>query len=428
VNYTRNRVAQLPDEERGAGRPLYVSLIGIFFLGIASLLLHVNLTITDAIEVLAAYYTTAMFGAFLLCIAALMILGRTKLNVIPGVLFIIGLAATIGVLYFGLPEFLLYAIPGIMIEVLYFIPAGLFLYLTYTTRRVTSLSFAVVLIIYPLYPLFLVFEANYLLTLLLIAIRMYAPALLLIAFAMPEIGISGEFWGYGASFATMALWVSYLVSTGAPVVSLTLVALTLIAVGTAIGLGTAAYTYGRFTKSRNRATLLLSVFFVFAAFGFLLPTIDEIANIGNFTFVYIYLSIGMLTMMLLNIGSFLALDWKSWALAPVIIGLPAFVYTWLFYPQNPDFTPGRGMVMGLTLFTQTIIPLILYLRLGYRIRKAGGKGYLRPTFLGLGIIFLILGSYSGETSRIESAIPLFLAFCIWWLGVTGRADRYLGTA
>jgi len=133
-------------------------------------------------------------------------------------------------------------------------------------------------------------------------------------------------------------------------------------------------------------------------------------------------------MMLLNIGAFLALDWKSWSLAPVIIGLPAFVYTFLFYPIDPDAIPGRGMIMGITLAIQTIIPLILYLRLGYRIRSAGGKGYLRPLLLGVGIIFLILGSYSGETATIQSAIPLFLAFLLWWLGVTGRADRYLGTA
>lgn len=428
VNYTRRRVAGLPIDERAAGRPLYLSAVGIFFLGIGSVILHLSVTVFITINLVAIYYIVLMISATFLTLAALMILGKRKLYPVPIVLLVIGLGVSLGVLLLSLPEFLLYVIPGVLVDILFYIPAALFFYLTYKTRRSTSMAFAFALTVYPLYPVFLVIESYFFLTIFFLALRLFSTGLLFVALLRPEIGISGEFWGYSAAGTVVTVWISYLISSGAATLSLYIIALTLLAAGTAIGLATASYTYGRYTRSKNRATLLLSCFFIFCAFGFLLPTIEELNPLGDVTYVYIYLSVGMLSMMLLNIGAFLALDWKSWSLAPVIIGLPAFVYIWLFYPQNPDFTIGKGVIMGITLFIQTIIPFLLYIRLGYRIRKAGGKGYLRPTFLSLGIIFLILGSYSGNTASIESAIPIFLAFLLWAMGVTGWADRAAGTA
>jgi hypothetical protein len=140
------------------------------------------------------------------------------------------------------------------------------------------------------------------------------------------------------------------------------------------------------------------------------------------------LTIGMLTMMFLNMSAFLALEWKNITLVPVIIGLPGIVYTWLFFPMNPDFTPNRGAIMGISMFIQTIIPFLLYTRLWYRIRKAGGRGYSRPLFLALGIIFLILGSAGGTTTELVPAIMLAIAFTLWGLGITGEADKLLKTA
>jgi hypothetical protein len=430
-NYTRKRVAQLPPEERGAGTPLNLSAVGVLVLGIASLIRNYNETNPGVFHsgLLASYYATAMVGAFILTIAALMILGRRQMYAIPTVLLAIGLVMA-AVIILGFSTELLNTAVGILIVILCFAPAGLFLYLSYTTRRVTSVSFAVVLLIYPLYPLFSLFSSNTLITLLLVAIRLYAPALLLVAFYRPELGISGEFWGYGAAFAVVAMWISVIVSYSPALMTVYVFSLTALAVGCAIGLGTAAYVYGRYARSRNRTTLLLSVFFILAALEFLLPTLDHMMTINNNLFIYAYLTIGLLTVMLLNIGAFLALDWKKLSWVPILIGLPALGYIWYFFYINPRFNPlflqDIGLWTNVTTIVQSVIPLILYLGLGYRIWKSGGGGYMRPIFLGIGIVFLMLGSLGGDTTTLQVAVLLLIAFVVWAFGTAGWADKYLG--
>lgn len=430
-SYTRNRVAQLPPEERRAGRPLNLSAVGILVLGIASLILYYSETnlMFRLLGLNAAYYATALIGAFILMEAALMILGRTRLYSIPVVLLLIGLVIEASVIILDVSENIVSAVFGILIAIPCFAPAALFLYLSYTTRRVTSLSFAVVLLIYPLYPLFLFFSENLLMILFLVAIGLYAPALLLVAFYKPDLGISGEFWGYGAAFAVVALWLSLIVSFSMAPVSVYVFSLTALALGCAVGLGTAAYVYGRFARSRNRTTLLLSVFFILAALTFLLPTLDHMANINNIPFIYVYLTISLLAVMLLNIGAFLALGWRKISWAPILIGLPALVYIYQFLYTNPRSNPifleNLALWMNTTILVQTVIPLILYLGLGFRIWKSGGGGYMRPIFLGIGIVFFILGTLWGDTTTLQVAVVLLVAFVVWAVGTVGWADKYI---
>lgn len=431
-NYTRKRVAQLPPEERGAGRPLNLSAVGVLVLGIASLIMNYSEThpMFRIMGFIAIYYATAMIGAFILTIAALMILGRSRMYAIPAGLLVIGLAVTAVATIPGFSQEILNAVIGILIAILCFAPAALFLYLSYTTRRVTSLSFAVVLLIYPLYPLFSFFADSLLMSLFLVAVRLYAPALLLVAFYRSDVGISGEFWGYGAAFAVVALWMSLILGSGSYAVSFYVFSLTTLALGCAIGLGTSAYVYGRYARSRNRTTLLLSVFFILETLAFLLPTLDHMMTINNLLFTYAYLTISLFAVMLLNIGAFLALGWRKLSWVPILIGLPVLSYLYQFYYTNPRLSPifleNLGLWMNITILVQTVIPLILYIGLGFRIWKSGGGGYMRPIFLGIGIVFLIIGSLGGATTSLLVALVLLTAFAVWAVGTVGWADKYVG--
>lgn len=82
--------------------------------------------------------------------------------------------------------------------------------------------------------------------------------------------------------------------------------------------------------------------------------------------------------------------------------------------------------MNATILVQTVIPLILYLGLGFRIWKSGGGGYMRPIFLGIGIVFFILGTLGGDTTALQVAVVLLTAFVVWAVGTVGWADKYLG--
>ena len=83
---------------------------------------------------------------------------------------------------------------------------------------------------------------------------------------------------------------------------------------------------------------------------------------------------------------------------------------------------------------QNLVPPGLYFLIWYRKRKVDAMGRSRPLFLGLGLVLLALGSVIGMFTQGEftsvGLVPsstLLLAYVVFWLGVTGRADQLLGT-
>ena len=133
--------------------------------------------------------------------------------------------------------------------------------------------------------------------------------------------------------------------------------------------------------------------------------------------------------MFLNLSSIVALDWRQALLLPLLImAAPVFLMLSGWSAQiMPDAIPNRGVVMALSGILQTIIPLGLYGMLWWRMRKAGAPGRGRALFLALGVVFLILGTAGGNAVTLMPSMFIFGAFAIWWFGITGRADRLLGT-
>jgi hypothetical protein len=73
IRFASNRVKQLPEEEKSLGRPLWVASLGIFLLGVASLINYEYAVGYAELETI--YYLVAITGAGILALAATMILG-----------------------------------------------------------------------------------------------------------------------------------------------------------------------------------------------------------------------------------------------------------------------------------------------------------------------------------------------------------------
>ncbi|MFW9834590.1 MAG: hypothetical protein ACFFEK_11380, partial [Candidatus Thorarchaeota archaeon] len=196
ARFTWNRVKNLPPEEKHFGRPLWVAVGSVFFLGLTSL---VNFWYGSGMSELEIFwYITAVIGSGLLMVSALMIMGSRKLAIIPlgmmVVISVIAYAETIigaGTVLGGFTD---YAV-NFFALVLFSIPLALFSYLTYTTRRVTSLALAVVSLTYPLILVATAFTDPSIVTAIL-GLRLYGPAVLVTALFLPESKIGAELIAY----------------------------------------------------------------------------------------------------------------------------------------------------------------------------------------------------------------------------------------
>lgn len=428
--FTWNRVKNLPPEEKHYGRPLWVAVVSVFFLGLASL---TNYWFGSGIAEAEVYwYITAILGAGLLMISALMILGSRKLFIGPivlmGILAVIAYAETMigaGSILGGFTD---YAV-NFFALILFSIPVGLFGYLTYTTKRITSFALAVLSVSYPLILVATTFSAPEIVASIL-AVRLYGPAVLITALILPDTKIGGELIAYSFTISSLFYFMSYLLVSPLVANYASMISVSFIAVASILSLGTAAYAFTRWSHSRNQATLTLGVFFFVAGFSFLTVALNHTEFIVGLNAEYFALMLGLLAPLLLNLSSIVALDWRQALLLPVLIAIaPFFLMITGWYTQiSPDLVPNRTIVMAITGTLQTILPLGLYGILWWRMRKAGAPGRSRALFLALGVVFLILGTAGGNTVSLIPSMLIFGAFSIWWMGITGRADRFLGTA
>ncbi len=426
--FTSNRVKQLSEEEKSLGRPLWVATTGIIFLGIGSLLNYFY-ALTPSTELETIYYLIIVVGAGIFAYSATLILGWDKGRALPfiimAVIIVVALFEQSGIhILFGYTgEFV-----AVFAGILFGIPFVLFTYLTLKTRRITSFGFAVLAITYPLLLVMTSFTSQEIVA-VMIAVRLYGPALLITALILPETGINAELLVYAMTVSSLFYFLSYLLISPVVLNPVLLVVVTIIAIAAVIGIGTAAYTLTRWRSSRNQATLTLGVFFFIAGFSLLISALNHIEFMSGINAEYIALFMGILAPMLLNLSAIVALDWKRVLLLPALIMAAPVIQIAIYWPQGilPDDIPMRTIVMAITGLLQTVIPLALYGMLWWRMRKAGAPGRSRALFLALGTLLLIFGTAGGWTMTLFGSLAMLAAYFSWWLGVTGRADRLLKT-
>ena len=431
--FTQNRVKNLPPEEKHLGRPLWIAVISVFFLAIASV---INFGYAGGVmpDLEVFWYLAAIGGSGLLMIAATMILGSRKFLAIPVVLIAaVAIYAYVETIIGGFlggltSEQVIYLIGFVIFS----IPFVLFSYLTVTTKRVTSFALAVLSITYPLILLSTTFTAPEAVASIL-ALRLYGPALLITALILPESKIGGELIAYSFTISSLFYFLSYLLVS--PIVGNTslMFSTSLIATASILSIGTAAYTLTRWRQSRNVATLTIGIYFVVGGFSYLTTALNTVQFIGGLNAEYFALILGIAAPMVLNMSSITALEWKQAILLPVLIFAVPFTMIMLGWTASPpvaiDAIPNRTIVMAVAGILQSVIPLALYGVLWRRMSKAGAPGRSRALFLMLGIVFIILGSAGGGGADAPLTAGIILAaFVTWWLGITGRADRLLKTA
>ncbi|MHA1949204.1 MAG: hypothetical protein ACXAAO_06665 [Candidatus Thorarchaeota archaeon] len=429
IRFTLNRIKSLPEEERSLGRPLWIATIGVLLLGLASLLNYSYALGLGTLDTL--YFVVAMVGAGFLALSAAMILGWSRGQFVPLVLIIVGVVIAFLVPTFGMPSFITWSVVGMFTLILFGAPFVLFTYLAKSTGRISSFAFAIVLITYPLFPIMSTFTSPEIVAIIL-ALRLYGPALLITGLILPETNIGGELLAYGMTISSLLYFMTYLIISPIIVDIVMVLTVSFIALASVLGIGTAAYTFTRWRQSRNPATLTIGTYFFIGGFSFLIVALNNIEFIAGLNAEYVALLLGITAPMILNLSSIMALEWRQAILLPVLIfAAPFFLILtgWTAQPIiAPDLLPYRAIVMAITGILQSVIPLGLYGLLWWRMRKAGAPGRSRALFLMLGIIFLIFGTGGGDAVTLFASLSILTAFVVWWLGITGRADTLLKTA
>ncbi len=426
ARFTRNRIKQLPDEEKSLGTPLWVATIAILTLGIGSIFYYIYGVELGATE--TPYYFIVIFGGGILALSATMIMGWKRGRALPiltmAILFSIAIIGRLSPGIFGEYTLMLVMSFGVF---LFGVPIILFTYLTIKTKRITSFGF-VIFAITQLILLVATSVTDPATIAVLIAIRLYGPALLITALVLSETGITGELMFYAITVSSAFYFLAYLMVSPVIVDVVATITIALIGIGSTIGIGSAAYTLSRWKQSKNPATLSLGLYFFTAGFSFLILALSNIEFVAGIHSDYLARTLGIIASMFLNLSAIIALDWKRAILLPILIAaapMAQIIMNWPLGIAVGDI-PLHGMVMGMTSLFQYFIPLALYALLWWRMRKEGAPGLYRPLFLSIGIILLVMGTTGGNLISLNSSIGLFASFVAFWFGVTGRADKLLG--
>jgi hypothetical protein len=408
-------------------------VVGILSMAAGSIV-SFQFDITGALSVWGAlYYSISMITASLFSIAALMIL-EWRRAILP-VIAVLGISLAFVISIPLLELNLNYgAVAGPPTLVLYMIPFALFAFLAQKTGRITAIALGFLIITYITFPISTVLTDQSMIAALL-GIRLLGPALATWAFLRPELGVSIELFGYALSINIVAFFFSYMVAFGIGDVALA-ISLTLVSLLSVIGFATATYTFTRYRERRNPATGLLAGYFVFGSVSFIIVALTALGALTGYLNPYTSAILGLLAMVFVNLSAFVALDWKRVLLLPVVIAAPVFVYILLNLPsgQPLDALSLYGPIYGITNLIQILVPIGLYFLLWHRMGAADAAGRSRPLFIGLGLILQVIGSLVGIITEgeftsvgIVPSLVLFISYLVFWLGVTGRADKLFGT-
>jgi len=434
VNYTRKRTADLNAEERSsAGRPLYLSAVGMLVLAIAS---FYNFTIdltTAGLWVNAAYYTFTLIAATFFAVAALMILEYKKAIIIPIVMLIGGTIFTYAIAFLSIPVSM-GMVAGPVSLVLNLVPIGLFLYLTRKTGRITALALGFLLITYILQPIAATSTDPSIIA-AIIGLRLMGPALAILAFLRSDLGVSVELFGYSISINLVGFWLAYALAIGTGTLD-QFIGVAMIAIVSLLGFTIGTYTLSRYRSSRNTATGLIGAYFFIAGISHIIISLSAIGVLVGATNEYTIAILGVIGMMFFNLSAFIALDWKRTSLFPVLLIIPVLVYMFISFPAPLASVYAFADVFGTTNIIQILVPVGLYGMLWRKMKQAEAPGRNRPLFLAIGLVLLIVGGLVAtyitgnvqEIVAIPSASILVVAFLIFLVGITGYADKWLGTA
>ncbi len=379
-----------------------------------------------------AYVVLAILAPAFISIAALIVLGREQF-IVPVVF------ALVVVSYVWISPTIANPIDvrsaiAVVSSIMYIPAVLLFGYLLVRTRKATSLGLFYLVTFYPLYSITLTALPPFPIDLisLVVGLRLFGPAIAFAAFQLRDIGISVELVIYGMAFAFISFWFSYVMISSVTDATL-ITSLTLIALGCTIGFGTSGYTYARWKKSRVGATFALFLSFMVTTCAFILVALGGVGLASAVYYTYATIVLTFIGLMCFNMAAFLGLEWRTLLLLPVLMMVPLFLFLAVQYPVNPTANPFFTPVVSITGLSAAVVPVALYLYLWQRMRHASTPSASRPLLFAMGILELtvalavgsfILGAAVLDVANPISGILILGGFLAWWLGVTGRSERF----
>ncbi len=254
MNYTRKRTAGLGPEEVSAGRPLYVSAVGILVLATASFYNFVIDLATATLFLNGSYYVLTMLAAAIFAVAALMILEYRRAILIPIIMFIAGTIFIYSIVFMEIPVSMGF-VAGPVSLILNLVPIILLTILARRTGRITAIVLVFLIVTYLVLPIATTTTDPSLIAALL-GLRLLGPALTLLAFLRPDLGVSMELFGYSISINIVAFWFSYALAYGIGDMQ-QFIGIALISIVSLLGFTCGTYTLSRYRASRNNATGLM---------------------------------------------------------------------------------------------------------------------------------------------------------------------------
>ncbi len=430
--YTRDKVKLLPPEEKREGIPLHLTGGGMMFLGLGSLMRFLaaffreNMWIVDAIALwnfTILFYLFLVLGALLMSYASLIILEKQRWLWVLILLFIITFVTMFSLTLLGWSPETIEFITNYPARMLFIIPIFIWGYIAKTTKTASSVGITYLAIITPTYAMFLyvteVWAVGF-----VIVLRLLAPAFIGASFYLKRQDVSLELFLYAASYASTGIWMTFMIVNG---VGDLFYAIRIIIMGmvSLIGLGTGAYSYGRWRSNKATPTLLLFLFFEFSGLGWVFVAIRDLGVLNYIELLYLPVITGMIGSMFMALSVFTALDWKRPTLLPLVVSVPTILLLISWYPQDPhNFAIYRPMIM-ITNIVNLTLPIVLYFMLWRRMSKLNRPGRMRPLSLSIGLIIVTAGNVGGRASQLPLSLFVFLGMLVIWLGLTGRLDRWL---
>ncbi|TFG32124.1 hypothetical protein EU528_04265 [Candidatus Thorarchaeota archaeon] len=442
INYSRKRSAATTDPElKAAFRPLYIFAIGMIVFGIGALLTYYELLIqvpwiqipevTNTYYYLLYYFTLGEL--FFFVVSGTMI---TKVRII-GVFMIIVLLIAFLLMFNAIIIIEAQRISSIAQNYIDFgyvlsmiilgFVAGLFTVIARDTKRSTSmaLGFAMIVQVLAVPGLY-----NILPTDLIVAIAIFSlmgPAMITFAFLRPDQKISGELLGYGAAFAVPVFIIASLFTTGY-ISDITVVTIAISgAIAIMLTAGSASYSYGRWRETKQSPTALLMVSFASFSMGQMVGILGSIDIMDKGIAIYFDLVASSFALVLFAVFSVLAAGYRTTASLPLIIYLPAIIFTVSTYPDPISVAVIRWIYLVLPVMALFFIPVVIFFRVWRRMKAAGTAGRMRPLGLSIGLLVYILIRFPLMLVDFEPLDPSYglisIAFFVLWLSTTGRLDR-----
>jgi hypothetical protein len=105
--------------------------------------------------------------------------------------------------------------------------------------------------------------------------------------------------------------------------------------------------------------------------------------------------------------------------------VPAILYVSTAYPQDPHVLPYFAVAIALTGTVQLVIPVVLYLYLWQRMRKALLPAASKPLLLAMGAVglFIAMMPATGISNPIAGVL-IFAAYVVWWLAISGKTEGF----